>query len=114
MGGLPLVSLEADAYLSIGNKNGAFNQHAVGSQQGYLLIQAHVGKLIFQLHALVKQSTGIKKLLGRQSAPFNPDIFSSAVSVPLFIVSFSHVFVNKKDCQHDGTGSPSSFIIFRS
>ena len=72
MGGLPLVSLEADAYLSIGNKNGAFNQHAVGSQQGYLLIQAHVGKLIFQLHALVKQSTGIKKLLGRQSAPFNP------------------------------------------
>lgn len=72
MNGLPLVSLETDAYLSVGNKNGAFNQHAVGGQQGYLLIQAHAGKLVFQLHALVKQSTGIKKFPGWQPALFNP------------------------------------------
>ena len=49
-----------------------FRKMLCKSQQGYLLIQAHAGKLIFQLHALVKQSTGLKKFLGGQSAPFNP------------------------------------------
>jgi hypothetical protein len=71
-GGFPLVSLEADTDPPVGNQNGAFDQHAVGSQQGYLVIQAHAGKPVFQIHALVQQAAGIEKPLGRQAALFNP------------------------------------------
>ena len=74
MGGLPLVSLEADAYLSIGNKNGAFNQHAVGSQQGYLLIQAHVGKLIFQRFGWHPEISGFFLLWAGSAAIERPDL----------------------------------------
>ena len=59
----PFLLLEADEHKVITDDNRALDQHAVRSQQGKLLLFAHIRQLFGQLHGTVQLAAGVEKAL---------------------------------------------------
>ena len=65
---LPLLLVETGQDEVFANYEGAFDQHAVGSEESELFVFGHLWKLILEVHLLVEHAAGVEELLERQSA----------------------------------------------